>query len=65
MSRVSVVVSFNRAVDKPGACYIFLHTMATLLHGAGVDVRALQAMLVNGNIDTTQIYTRVGSQKRA
>lgn len=51
------------AVDKPGACHIFRHTMATLMHDAGADIRTLQAILGHEKIDTTQIYTHVALKK--
>ena len=50
-------------VDKPGACHIFRHTMATLMHDGGADIRTLQAILGHEKLDTTQIYTRVGIKK--
>jgi integrase/recombinase XerD len=50
-------------IDKPGACHIFRHTMATLMHDNGADIRTIQAILGHEKLDTTQIYTRVGLQK--
>jgi integrase/recombinase XerD len=50
-------------IDKPGACHIFRHTMATLMHDNGADIRTLQAILGHEKLDTTQIYTRVGLKK--
>jgi integrase/recombinase XerD len=50
-------------IDKPGACHIYRHTMATLMHDSGADIRTLQAILGHEKLDTTQIYTRVGIKK--
>jgi integrase/recombinase XerD len=50
-------------VEKPGACHIFRHTMATLMHDNGADIRTIQAILGHESLDTTQIYTRVGLKK--
>jgi len=50
-------------IDKPGACHIYRHTMATLMHDSGADIRTLQAILGHEKLDTTQIYTRVGIRK--
>ena len=32
-------------IEKPGSVHIFRHTMATLMHDAGADIRDLQEML--------------------
>ena len=50
-------------VEKPGACHIFRHTMATLMHDNGADIRTIQAILGHEKLDTTQIYTRVSLKK--
>jgi integrase/recombinase XerD len=46
-------------IDKPGACHIFRHTMATQMLEGGADVRYLQAMLGHAQLSTTAIYTQV------
>jgi integrase/recombinase XerD len=48
---------------KPGACHIFRHTMATLMHDYGADIRTIQAILGHEKLDTTQIYTQVSLKK--
>ena len=46
-------------LGKGGACHLFRHTMATLMHENGADIRHIQALLGHEDIRTTQIYTQV------
>ncbi|MGC1298299.1 MAG: site-specific tyrosine recombinase XerC [Alloacidobacterium sp.] len=46
-------------LGKTGACHLFRHTMATLMHEGGADIRYIQQMLGHEDIKTTQIYTQV------
>lgn len=47
------------ALGKSGSCHLFRHTMATLMHENGADIRFIQAILGHVKLDTTQIYTQV------
>ena len=46
-------------LGKTGSCHLFRHTMATLMHEGGADIRFIQQMLGHEDIKTTQIYTQV------
>ncbi len=49
----------NANLGKYGACHLFRHTMATLMHENGADIRVIQQILGHADIKTTQIYTQV------
>jgi integrase/recombinase XerD len=46
-------------IRKSGACHLLRHTMATLMHENGADVRHIQAMLGHSRLESTQRYTQV------
>ncbi|MBX3174978.1 MAG: tyrosine-type recombinase/integrase [Gemmatimonadaceae bacterium] len=49
-------------VAKGGSCHIIRHSVATLMHEAGADIRDLQALLGHSLLTSTQLYTRVSMQ---
>ncbi len=50
-------------LGKSGACHLFRHTMATLMHENGADIRCIQQILGHADIKTTQIYTQVAIRR--
>ena len=50
-------------ITKKGSCHLFRHTMATLMHENGADIRIIQAILGHSRLDTTAIYTQVAIKK--
>jgi integrase/recombinase XerD len=46
-------------LGKKGSCHLFRHTVATLMHENGADIRHIQEMLGHSSLQTTQIYTKV------
>ncbi|TWU02317.1 site-specific tyrosine recombinase XerC [Stieleria varia] len=50
-------------IDKPGACHVYRHSMATAMHENGADLTLIQQILGHAKSDTTQIYARTSIRK--
>jgi integrase/recombinase XerD len=50
-------------IGKSGSCHVLRHTVATLMHEAGADIRDLQALLGHALLTSTQLYTRVSMRR--
>jgi integrase/recombinase XerD len=50
-------------ITKSGSCHVLRHSVATLMHDGGADIRDLQALLGHALLTSTQLYTRVSMQR--
>jgi integrase/recombinase XerD len=49
----------SACLGKSGSCHLLRHSMATLMHENGADIRHVQQILGHADIRTTQIYAQV------
>lgn len=63
LTRITAKYVRRAGVRKSGACNLFRHSTATLMHQNGADIRYVQDMLGHADISTTQIYTHVAINK--
>lgn len=59
LTRMAAKYVQRSGVSKTGACNLFRHSTATLMHENGADLRHVQEMLGHADISTTQVYTHV------
>ena len=53
----------KKASGKTGSCYLFRHTMASLMLENGAGIRQIQKILGHASIESTEIYTHVSIQQ--
>ena len=53
----------SSGLKNAGSCHMFRHTMATLMHDGGADIRYIQQMLGHEALSSTQIYTQVAIRR--
>lgn len=63
LSRIASKYVRRAGIKKPGACNLFRHSTATLMHENGADLLYVKEMLGHADISTTQVYTHIAINK--
>lgn len=63
LTRIASHYVKRAGIKKRGACNLFRHTTATLMHENGADILHVKEMLGHADVSTTQVYIRVAIGK--
>lgn len=63
LTRIASHYVKRAGIKKRGACNLFRHTTATLMHENGADILHVKEMLGHADVSTMQVYIRVAIRK--